>query len=108
MSIAFISLDLCTLLKYNALQMETQMTIRLPDDLNQKMREKAKSLRLKRSDIIRMALSEFLEGPDDKIFDFDKVKHLVGSVHSGLSGLGTNHREYIIQKLKQKKADGRL
>lgn len=81
--------------------METQMTVRLPDDLKQKVQERAKRMRLKRSDIIRMALSEFLEGPDDREFSFDKIKHLAGSYRSGLSDLGTNHRKYLIQKIRQ-------
>jgi metal-responsive CopG/Arc/MetJ family transcriptional regulator len=81
--------------------MDAQMTIRLPADLSSKVKEKAKRLGLKRSDIIRRALTEYLEGPDEDTPLYDRVKHLVGSVKSGIPDLGLNHRKYLIQKLTQ-------
>jgi len=80
--------------------MESQFTIRLPADLSRKVKEKAKRLRLKRSDIVRMALTEFLEGPDEDMPVYDRVKHLVGSIKTGIPDLGLNHSKYFLQKLK--------
>ena len=82
--------------------METQLTIRLPADLTNKVWERAKSMRLKRSDIVRLALAQYLELPDENDRPYERVKHLAGSMHSGISDLGTNHRKYLIQKIRQR------
>lgn len=91
----------CITMHCKRIQMQTQFTVRLPSDLNNKVHERARRLRLKRSDIIRLALAEFLEGPEDTEYSFDKIKHLAGSFQSGVSDLGTNHRKYLIQKIRQ-------
>ena len=44
--------------------MDSQITFRLPADLDRKIRERAKRLLLKRSDIVRLALVAFLEKPN--------------------------------------------
>ena len=82
--------------------METQMTIRLPQEFSRKIEQRAKSLRLKRSDIVRLALKEFLEGPDEAgNSPYSQVQHLIGSVRTGVSDLGARHREHLIKKLKK-------
>ncbi|MFA4911823.1 MAG: hypothetical protein WC649_12400 [Desulfobacteria bacterium] len=40
--------------------MQSQLTVRFPDDLEREVSNYAKKLRLKRSDIVRMALERFL------------------------------------------------
>jgi antitoxin component of RelBE/YafQ-DinJ toxin-antitoxin module len=82
--------------------MENQLTIRLPTDLTIKIRQKAKQLGLKRSDVVRMALNEFLEGPSENIPVYDRVKHLVGSVTTRIPDLGEKHREHLMRKLKKR------
>lgn len=81
--------------------MDTQLTVRLPSDLTIKMKEKARRLRLKRSDIIRLALAEFLEGPEEPHYPYERVKHLIGSVSIDIPDLGKNHRKYLLQKLRK-------
>lgn len=82
--------------------METQLTVRLPADLDSKMRERAKRLRLKKADIVRMALVDFLEGPELTGRPYDRVKHLAGSINTGVPDLGERHREYLIQKIRKR------
>lgn len=81
--------------------MDAQITVRIPAELRMKVREKARRLRLKRSDIMRMALAEFLEGPEETGFPYERVKNLVGSVSIDIPDLGERHRDYLIQKLRK-------
>lgn len=81
--------------------METQLTIRLPSDLSAKIRDKSRRLGLKRSDIVRLALTEFLEGPEETSSVYDRVKHLAGSIKTGIPDLGQRHREHLIRKFRK-------
>lgn len=81
--------------------METQLTIRLPKYLGVEIQKRAKILRLKKSDVVRMALSNFLKTDlGEPSTPFDKVSHLLGSIQTGISDLGSNHREHLIRKFK--------
>jgi hypothetical protein len=83
--------------------MNSQLTVRLPDDLGNNISMLARKLRLKRSDIVRMALERFVkqaEGKDEES-PYDRVKNLLGSVSSGISDLGESHREHLVKKFKR-------
>jgi len=95
---------------YNSLQlihkedvMQSQLTVRLTDDLDQEITNAAKRLRLKRSDIVRLALEEYLREPhvQEEPAPYAKVKHLVGSIKSGIPDLGTSHREHLVKRIKR-------
>ncbi len=83
--------------------MQSQLTVRLPDDLDRGLTHAANRLRLKRSDIVRLALERYLgelqicedEAP------YGRVKHLVGSVRTGVSDLGTSHREHLVKRIRR-------
>ncbi len=83
--------------------MQSQLTIRLPEDLDREVSNAAKRLRRKRSDIVRLALEHYLREPlvREEEAPYDNVKHLVGSVKSGIVDLGTSHREHLIKKIKR-------
>lgn len=81
--------------------MESQLTVRLPADLVVKVRERAKRMRLKRSDVVRMAVREFLEGPEATDRPYERVKHLIGSIRSGAGNLSSQRREDLIQKMRR-------
>ena len=83
--------------------METQFTIRLPADLSSKIKEKARRLKLKRTDIIRLAVADFVEGPDEGVRPYERVKHLIGSIRTGVPDLGSRHREYLIGKFRDRR-----
>lgn len=87
--------------------MESQITVRLPKELAGRVRQYAKRTKKKRSDIIRLALSRFLyqpflDQPEEDDYPYARIKHLAGSIQTGIPDLGERHREYIIQKLKQR------
>lgn len=80
-----------------------QFTVRLPDDYKEKVSAAAKKMGLKKSDIARLALMEFLDeniGKDSKT-PFEKVKHLLGRASSGIKDLGQEHRRHLLAKMKR-------
>lgn len=83
--------------------MQSQLTVRLPDDLDRKISDYAKRLRLKRSDIVRMALEKFVEGTfiSEELSPYKRVSNLIGAVESGVSDLGRSHRKHLLKKMKK-------
>lgn len=83
--------------------MQSQLTVRLSDDLDEGLSVLSKKLRLKRSDIVRMAIERFLEEFEDKEEEkpYEKVKNLIGSISSGISDLGESHRKYLLKQFKR-------
>jgi metal-responsive CopG/Arc/MetJ family transcriptional regulator len=82
--------------------MQSQITVRLSDDLDKEILALSKRLRLKRSDIVRMALERFLgEFHGEEGIPYEKVKNLIGTVSSGISDLGESHRKYLLKKFRK-------
>ncbi len=83
--------------------MESQVTVRLPETLNKNISAFARKMRLKRSDIIRLALENFVGSTQTKENDnpFERVKDLIGSISSGAPDLGTRHREHLISRIRK-------
>ncbi len=83
--------------------MQSQLTVRLSDNLDRNVSSLAKKLRLKRSDIVRMALEKFMEEfhLEEKNRPYDKVKNLIGTISSGISDLGEAHREHLLKKFRK-------
>jgi hypothetical protein len=81
--------------------MEAQVTVRIPEELKRALDEASRKMRRKRSEIVRMALSAFLEsGPSPGDGPAYRVRGLVGSLESGVPHLAERHREYIVESLK--------
>ena len=79
-----------------------QITIRMPKEYLTQIEQIAKSTGLKKSDITRMAIKNFIEkhGDEQELNLYGKSKSLIGLVESGIPDLGQNHRKYLIQKIK--------
>jgi len=79
-----------------------QITVRMPDEYEEKLHSVAKRMGLKRSDIVRMALQSFLEENRESDYrtPFRRAGHLLGLVSSGKKDLGQRHRHYLIEKLR--------
>ncbi len=79
-----------------------QITVRMPEEYDKALARMSKKLGLKRSDIVRMAIKEFLEehGGGGETKPFERVKHILGVAKSGVRDLGQRHREHLIRKLK--------
>ena len=80
----------------------SQLTVRLPDDLSRGLENAAKSLRRKRSEVVRMALRSFLlrrgEGRPA-----ERVEALLGSLESGVPDLAEEHRKYVLESLRDER-----
>ncbi len=83
--------------------MNSQLTVRLPKDLSRGLADAANRQRLRRSDIVRLALERYLHDSiaHENMAPYDKVKHLVGSVKSGISDLGASHREHLVKRMRR-------
>lgn len=82
--------------------MTSQITVRLPDRLRKALEEAARRTQRKASEVVRMALSEYLriEPPAGKQSDA-RVRRLVGSLASGIPDLAERHREYVLESLRR-------
>ena len=81
--------------------MSDQLTIRLPEELNRALEAASTRMRRRRSEIVRLALAQFLslellgeETPGGR------VRHLIGSLETGIPDLAENHRSYVLESLK--------
>ena len=80
--------------------MTTQLTVRLPEDLSQAVASAAARLKRKRSEIVRLALYQFLNLPQEGETPAARVRSLIGSLESGIPDLAENHRAYVLESLK--------
>lgn len=81
--------------------MASQMTVRLPDDLRRALDTASHKLNRKPSEIVRMALQEFLKTSlGTGGLPADRVRGLLGSLESGVPDLAERHRDYILESLK--------
>ena len=82
---------------------ETQLTLRMPADLADKLERVARRTRRRRSELVRLALEQFLGQADlgAERRPIDAVRDLLGSVESGIPDLGRNHRDYLLRRLRR-------
>lgn len=80
-----------------------QLTIRVPDEQMRKIEEIAHQMGLKKSDVARMAIREFIaeHGDGSTEYPFAKARQMLGVAESGVRDLGQEHRKYLRQKLKK-------
>jgi len=82
--------------------MEDQLTIRITRQLSKALKERAAQTGRKPSELVRMAVTEFLqiaEQPSES--PAERVRNVIGSVRSGVPDLALRHRQYIIKKLRR-------
>lgn len=73
----------------------TQVSVRLDDKISEGLKKASEKLHIRRSDIIRMALAEFLKNAgimeeEDNTSIYDRLKPFIGVTHSGIKDLSTN------------------
>lgn len=83
--------------------MATQITVRLQDELSRNISGAAKRLHVRRSDIVRMALENFIGRTEEKEegSPYDRVKSLLGSISTGVPDRGESHRKYLIERMRK-------
>jgi len=73
----------------------------MPRDLTLALRQTAKRMQRRPSDVVRLALREYLEARPTNAKPVDGVRHLIGSINTGIPDLAENHRAYILQSLRR-------
>jgi metal-responsive CopG/Arc/MetJ family transcriptional regulator len=81
--------------------MQNQLTVRLPEDLSQALEAASRRMQRKHSDIVRLALREYLMLPASRVRPADRVRSLIGGLESGVPDLAERHRSYIIESLRR-------
>ena len=82
--------------------MEEQITVRLSRELSKALKEKAARMQRKPSEVVRIAVREFLEiSEHSQERPAERVRDLVGSLQSGVPDLAIRHRDYLIKKLRR-------
>lgn len=84
--------------------MQSQLTVRLPEELDREVTDTAKRMHLKRSDIVRLALEQYLREPRmlEEQAPYGNVKYLIGSLKSGIPDLGASHREHLVKRITRR------
>lgn len=80
------------------------MTIRVSDEYMRQIEEIARKMGLKKSDVARMAIKEFIDhhaGPENG-HPYAEAKSLLGVAESGIKDLGQNHRQQILKNIKKR------
>ncbi len=87
-----------------------QWVVKVPDSLVRALDARAKRLARTRSEVVRMAIQQYMDMPDGKKMEraSEKIENYFGSVDSGIPDLATQHRKYIIEILQHKQRQGRL
>ena len=82
--------------------MEEQLTVRLSPELHRAIRDAARQMQRKPSEVVRMALRSYLAlpGPDGSR-PVDRVRGLLGSLDSGIPDLGRYDRASILAAVKR-------
>lgn len=80
--------------------LEDQLTVRLPESLSRALADAAERSRRSRSEIVRLALAEYLGGGEDGVHRAGRVRDLLGSLESGIPDLAERHRSYLLASLK--------
>ncbi len=83
--------------------MERQLTLRMPADLATKLERVARHTRRRRSEVVRLALEQFLGEADTNVErrPIDLVRDLLGSMESGVPDLGQRHRDHLLKRLRR-------
>ncbi|MGQ9646649.1 MAG: hypothetical protein ACUVWO_08945 [Thermodesulfobacteriota bacterium] len=82
--------------------MKSKVTIGLPDHLEEDLSALTKRLRLKRSDIVGIALQRFIEKHKivEEMTPYERVADMIGTVSSGIPDLGEAHGKYLLKREK--------
>jgi len=75
--------------------LDTQISVRIPDDLAAKLKDAARERGMDRSDVVRAALRLYLEGAAESDRPWKRIGDLAGAASGGPPDLGARHREHL-------------
>lgn len=79
--------------------MERQICVRLPEDVGQALDLAARQFQRSSSEIVRLALRQYLNLDSGEQRPSERVSNLIGSLESGVPDLA-KRREYILESLR--------
>jgi hypothetical protein len=81
--------------------MSDQLTVRLTPELSRALRAASRQMQRKSSEIVRMALREYLALPAPALSrPAERVRGLIGSLDSGVTDLAAKHRAFVLESVK--------
>jgi len=78
----------------------SQITVRMPESLRRALNERARQMQRRPSEIVRMALGEYLRLDVKGKRPAARVRGLIGSLASDVADLAERHRDYILESLR--------
>jgi len=92
----------CTTRQGGGYAVEDQLCVRLSPELCRAVRDAARRMQRKPSEVVRMALRQYLvlPGPDGSR-PVDRVRGLIGSLDSGVPDLGRRQRASVLEAAKR-------
>ncbi len=81
--------------------MSRQLTVRIPDDLDQGVILACRKLSLSPSEIVRRALRQYLNLVANHERPAKRVTDLLGSLDSGQPDLAERHRDFVLESVKR-------
>lgn len=84
--------------------MESQLTVRLPGELHERLGRLAKRLGRKRSEVARLAIQRYLDEAERPALPraYEQVQDLLGCLDSGLPDLGSRQRDYLLARFRRR------
>jgi metal-responsive CopG/Arc/MetJ family transcriptional regulator len=79
------------------------MTVRIPKELDQAIALASRRLQRTPSEIVRMALRQFLSHRVSNRRPAERVGELIGSLDSRIPDLAEKHRDYILESLRNER-----
>jgi predicted DNA-binding protein len=80
------------------------LSVRLDDETKKLLSRMARARRTSRSEIVRQAIHAFAneDSASNEVSVYDRMKHVIGSVHSGRGDLSENTGEKFFQIVLEK------
>ncbi len=78
------------------------ISVRLPEELENKLKKLSEQVKISKSDIVKNALTIYFEKHLDKRTPYELGKDLFGRYGSGKSNLSTDYKKILKDKLNEK------
>jgi hypothetical protein len=81
------------------------LTVRLPEDMEEKISQIAASEKRTKTQIVREALERYLEARQSRKSSYDLGAELFGKQGSGRGNLSSDYRRLVKEKIRARRAD---
>lgn len=78
------------------------LTVRLPKDLETKLKAQAKAEKLGKSELVKRAIREYIDQREKKLSSYELGKDLFGCMENGPGNLSKNYKKILTESLRAK------